>query len=449
MRRDVLVAIVGRPNVGKSTLFNRLCKQRRAIIDFEEGITRDRKYADVEWDGKKFRIVDTGGLVFNSGDQMDDHIRLQAEIAIQEADFILFLVDGQTGITDFDQRIAKMLSPMRDKTMLVVNKVDNEKIEMEIFDFLRLGFGEPYPIAANSGRNSGNFMDELLAKIPARDVDDFEELIDTSIKVAIVGKPNVGKSSIVNRLVGQDTVIVTDIPGTTRDAIDSKLKYHGQELTLIDTAGLRKKTRVKYGVEYFSAMRTIDTIDRADVILLIVSADEEISVQEKKIASYVKRHYKNLIIVVNKWDLPEKDNHTLKEVSRDILEQLQFVDYAPLLFVSALTGQRVNKILELILKVKDESERRIPTSQLNEFVKTVIDRRPPSHKTGTMLKIYYITQPDTDPPTFIFFCNSPRKISDDYKKFLHNQIRKVFKFEGATIKMIFKGKDANEPDIIY
>jgi GTP-binding protein len=447
--RDVLVAIVGRPNVGKSTLFNRLCKQRRAIIDFEEGITRDRKYADVEWDGKKFRIVDTGGLVFNSQDKMDDHIRLQAEIAIQEADFILFLVDGMTGITDFDQRIARLLKPMHDKTMLVVNKVDNEKIEMDIYEFMKLGFGEPFPIAANSGRNSGNFMDELLTKIPARDVDDFEELVDTSIKVAIVGKPNVGKSSITNRLIGQDTVIVTDIPGTTRDAIDSKLKYHGEEITIIDTAGLRKKTRVKYGVEYFSAMRTIDTIDRADIILLIVSADEEISAQEKKIASYIKRHYKNVIIVVNKWDLPEKDNHTHKEFTLKILEDLQFIKYAPVLFVSALTGQRVNKILELVLKVKEESERRIPTSQLNDFVKKVIERRPPSHKTGALLKIYYITQPDTDPPTFIFFCNSPRKISEDYKRFLHNQIRKVFKFEGATIKLVFKGKDTDDADVIY
>jgi len=447
--RDVLVAIVGRPNVGKSTLFNRLCKQRRAIIDFEEGITRDRKYADVEWDGKKFRIVDTGGLVFNSTDRMDAHIKLQAEIAIQEADFILFLVDGMTGITDFDHRIAKLLNPMRDKTMLVVNKVDNERIEMDIYDFMQLGFGIPFPIAANSGRNSGNFMDELLTKIPARDVDDFEELVDTSIKVAIVGKPNVGKSSITNRLMGQDTVIVTDIPGTTRDAIDSKLKYHGEEITIIDTAGLRKKTRVKYGVEYFSAMRTIDTIDRADIVLLIVSADEEVSTQEKKIASYIKRHYKNVIIVVNKWDLPEKDNHTHKEFTLQILEDLQFIKYAPVLFVSALTGQRVNKILELILSVKEESERRIPTSQLNDFVKKVIERRPPSHKTGAMLKIYYITQPDTDPPTFLFFCNSPRKISEDYKRFLHNQIRKVFKFEGATIKLVFKGKDTNESDVIY
>ncbi len=447
--RDVLVAIVGRPNVGKSTLFNRLCKQRRAIIDFEEGITRDRKYADVEWDGKKFRIVDTGGLVFNSQDKMDDHIRLQAEIAIQEADYILFLVDGMTGVTDFDQRIAKLLQPMHEKTMLVVNKVDNEKIEMEMYEFMKLGFGEPFPIAANSGRNSGNFMDELLSRIPARDVDDFEELVDTSIKVAIVGKPNVGKSSITNRLIGQDTVIVTDIPGTTRDAIDSKLKYHGEEITIIDTAGLRKKTRVKYGVEYFSAMRTIDTIDRADIVLLIVSADEEISTQEKKIASYIKRHYKNVIIVVNKWDLPEKDNHTHKEFTTKVLEDLQFIKYAPVLFVSALTGQRVNKILELILKVKEESERRVATSQLNDFVKKVIERRPPSHKTGALLKIYYITQPDTDPPTFIFFCNSPRKISEDYKRFLHNQIRKVFKFEGATIKMVFKGKDVDEADIIY
>lgn len=447
--RDILVAIVGRPNVGKSTMFNRLCKQRKAIIDFEEGITRDRKYADVEWDGKKFRIVDTGGLVFNSQDKMDHHIRLQAIIAIEEADYILFVVDAKTGLTDYDQRIAKLLNPMRDKTMLVVNKVDNEKDEMEIYDFMQLGLGVPYPIAANSGRNTGNFMDELLSKIPARDVDDFEELVDTSIKVAIVGKPNVGKSSITNRLIGQDTVIVTDIPGTTRDAIDSKLKYHGEEITIIDTAGLRKKARVKYGVEYFSAMRTIDSIDRADVVLLVVSAEEEIAMQEKKIASYIKRHYKNVIIVVNKWDLPEKDNGTFKEYSTKILGDLQFIKYAPVLFVSALTGQRVAKILDLILKVKAESERRITTSQLNEFVKKVIERRPPSHKTGALLRIYYITQPETDPPTFVFFCNSPRKIAEDYKKFLYNQVRKFFKFEGATIKMIFKGKLPDDADVIY
>lgn len=447
--RDVLVAIVGRPNVGKSTLFNRLCKQRKAIIDFEEGITRDRKYASCDWDGKKFRIVDTGGLVFDSEDRMDVHIRQQAELAMSEADYILFVVDAQTGVTDFDARIGKLLNPMRDKTMLVVNKVDNEKVEMDMYEFYSLGFGDPIGIAANSGRNTGTFLDELITKIPARSVDEFEEEIDDSIKVAIVGKPNVGKSSITNKLIGENTVIVTDIPGTTRDAIDSKLTYHGQEITLIDTAGLRKKTRVKYGVEYFSAMRTIDTIDRADIVLLVVSADEEISTQEKKIASYIKRRYKNVIIVVNKWDLPEKDNHTHKAFTEKIMEELQFIKHAPILFVSALTGQRVTRILELILAVKKESEYRIPTSALNDFVSNVIERRPPTHKTGSLLKIYYITQPEVNPPTFIFFCNSPRKISEDYKRFIHNQIRRVFKFEGAAIKLVFKGKDPSEEDLIY
>jgi GTP-binding protein len=447
MRKQV-VAIVGRPNVGKSTLFNRLSRKRTAIIDFEPGITRDRKYEDVAWNGKKFIIIDTGGIVADSDEPMDHLIRMQAELAMDEADWILFLVDAKTGVTDLDMMIGQILGRKREKVMLVVNKVDNEKDELEIYDFMQLGFGEPFPIAANSGRNTGNFLDELLTNMPETMDDDFEEEHD-NLHIAIVGKPNVGKSSITNCLLGEDQLIVSDVPGTTRDSIDSVLKYYGQEYVLVDTAGLRRKSKVKYGVEYFSSMRTIDAIDRADLVILIISADEEISNQEQRIASYVRRRFKDLIVVVNKWDLPEKDNSTLGQFVNKIKEELSFIDYAPILFVSAKTGQRISKIMEKVVEVTEESNKRIPTAQLNEFLEKIVYKHQPSHKTGKRIKIFYLTQAGVHPPTFIFFCNDATLIKDEYKRYLHNQIREEFGFVGATIKLVFKGRKEEDVSVEY
>ncbi|MCD4650826.1 MAG: ribosome biogenesis GTPase Der [Candidatus Cloacimonetes bacterium] len=439
-----IVAIVGRPNVGKSTLFNRLCRKRRAIVDFEEGITRDRKYEQVEWSGRQFMVVDTGGINPYSDDKMDKAVRFQAELSIQEADFILYIVDAHTGVTDIDMEIGRQLSPYRDRVMLVANKVDNEKYMLDLHEFMQLGFGEAFPISASQGRNSGNFLDALLKRIQTDEVDIQIGHPENEIHIAIVGKPNVGKSSIVNRLTGEETVIVTDIPGTTRDSIDSAINYFGKKLVLIDTAGLKKKGRIKYGVEYFSSMRTIDSINRADIVVLVMDGAEEVSVQDKKIASYAHRTYRDIMIVVNKWDLVEKDEKTTKVFKEKIARAMPFLTYAPIVFTSALTNLRMRNILKTMLEVEEQSHRRVSTSMLNKFMEKAVGKNPPFHSTGKYIKFFYVTQPQVHPPKFIFFCNKPELISDQYKRYLHNQLRNEFGFEGATIKLNFRGR--NEQD---
>ena len=437
MKKSV-VAIVGRPNVGKSTLFNRICRKRKAIVDFEEGVTRDRKYEEAEWSGNTFILVDTGGIIPKSVDKIDKAVKFQAEIAIEESDLILFLVDAKVGTTDMDMEVAKILSGHREKVMLVANKVDNEKDELEVYDFLKLGFGDAFPIAANQGRNTGNFLDELITniqKVPANEED------DDSIKIALVGKPNVGKSSLINRIMGEQTTIVTDVPGTTRDSIDLHLNYHQTKMTFIDTAGLRKKKRIQYGVEYFSNMRTIESINRADVVLLILDAMEEISNQDQKIASYAARNYKEIIILVNKWDLVKKDNSSVGEFVSNIKRILPFAQFAPIIFISALTGQRVQKIMDIIQKVEAESKKRIPTSELNKFLEKVTTKFPPTHSSGKHTKIFYCTQVKVHPPTFIFFCNNPKLVTEHYRRYLRNQIREYFKFKGTSIKTLFRQRD--------
>ena len=401
MRRSV-VAIVGRPNVGKSTLFNRLCRNRSAIVDSEEGITRDRKYQVTDWSGYSFVIVDTGGIIPKSDDRIDKAVKFQAEIAIEESDVILFVVDVKTGITDIDNEVAKILSPHREKVILVANKVDNEKDELDVYDFLNLGFGDPFPVAAVHGRNVGNFLDLLISYINKVPEDYQKDADDDSIRVSVVGRPNVGKSSITNKLIGKDINIVTDIPGTTRDSIDSEINHFGRKIIFVDTAGLRKKKRIKYGVEYFSSMRTIESINRSDQVLLVLDADREIGNQDQKIASYAARNFKDLIIIVNKWDLITKDNKTPGEFVEKIKRNLPFALYAPIIFVSALTGQRIRKILDFILEVDAESKKRIPTAELNKFLERTVARFAPSHSSGKHTKIYYLTQVKTHPPTFVF-----------------------------------------------
>ncbi len=440
-----MVSVVGRPNVGKSTLFNRLCRKRSAIVDFEAGITRDRKYEDVEWNGKVFVLVDTGGIVFDSNETMDKKIRHQAILAIDESDLIIFMVDSQTGTTDMDKAIAKILFPHRDKVMLVANKADNDKLEWELYDFLQLGFGDAFPISASQGRNTGNFLDERLSLIPeTRDVDPEAKAANT--RIAVVGKPNVGKSSIVNLLLGDEKQIVTDIPGTTRDAIDSVFRYHGKDYTLIDTAGLRRKTKVTYGVEYFSTMRTVEAVDRADIVVLVLAADEAISQQDVKIASYAKRRLKEIMVVFNKWDLVSKDNSTTGTFIADIHEQMPFLQFAPVQFISAKTGQRINRLMETVVTIEEESQKRIPTSEMNRFMERVVEHRPPTHPKGRLVRIYYMTQAAVKPPTFVFFCNQPGLVTENYRRYLHNQIREMFSFEGVGIRLIFKGRKADDPE---
>ncbi|HPI43017.1 MAG TPA: ribosome biogenesis GTPase Der, partial [Candidatus Cloacimonas acidaminovorans] len=438
--RKYIVSIVGRPNVGKSTLFNRLCRKRSAIVDFEAGITRDRKYEDVEWNGKIFKLVDTGGIVFNSIETIDKMVLHQVMLAIDESDLIIFMVDAQTGTTDIDKEIAKILYPHKDKVMLVANKADNEKYEWEVYDFLQLGFGDVIPISAAQGRNTGDFLDAVIERIPGtQSIFQLEEK-SSATRIAVVGKPNVGKSSIVNLLLGNPKLIVTEIPGTTRDAIDSPFRYHNKDYVLIDTAGLRRKTRVNYGVEYFSTLRTIEAIDRCDIVVLVLTADEELSVQDIKIASYAKRKMKEIMVVYNKWDLIEKETNTINKYLKELHYQMPFLQFAPVLFISAKTTQRIHRIMETVAKIEEESEKRISTAELNRFMEKVIMHRPPTHPSGRHIKIYYITQAAVKPPTFIFFCNTPSLITENYRRYLHNQLREMFKFEGVSIKLIFKGR---------
>jgi len=441
--RKYIVSIVGRPNVGKSTLFNRLSGTRTAIVDYEPGVTRDRKYQDVEWNGRIFKLVDTGGIIFDSNEPIDRMVRHQAELAIDESDAIIFLVDAQTGATDIDLQIARILYPHRDKVMLVANKTDNEKYEFELFEFLQLGFGDAFPIAANAGRNMGNFLDELLLMIPETMAAIDDQPVQIT-RLAVVGKPNVGKSSIINRLLGSDQLIVTDIPGTTRDAIDTVFRYYQQEYMLIDTAGLRRKARINYGVEYFSSMRTIDAVQRSDIVILILAADEPVSVQDIRIASFAVRHHKDIMIVFNKWDLVTKETGTTGKFIKDLHLQMPFMQFAPVHFVSAKTGQRLNRIMESVQKIEAERSRRIPTSELNRFMEQVIDHRPPTHPTGKHIKIYYVTQAAVNPPTFVFICNQPALITENYRRYIHNQIREMFAFSGVNLKLIFRGRSAED-----
>jgi len=441
--RKYIVSIVGRPNVGKSTLFNRLCRKRSAIVDFEPGVTRDRKYEDVDWNGKVFKIVDTGGIVFDSRESIDKMIKHQALLAIEESDLILFMVDAKTGTTDVDMQIARILYPHRDKVMLVANKTDNEKDEFELYDFLQLGFGDALPIAAGGGRNIGQFLDEVLNLIPET-ADDVEEEGDKITRIAVVGRPNVGKSSLINRLIGKDKMIVTEVAGTTRDTIDTHFRYDNKDYILVDTAGIRRKTRVNYGVEYFSVMRAIDAIDRADIVIVVLAADEKVADQDLKIAAYAKRKMKEIIIAYNKWDLPAKDNSTTGKFISELHREMPFLQYAPVLFISAKTGQRISKVMETVKLVEEESNKRIGTSDLNKFMESVVEHRPPTHPSGKHVRIYYITQAAVNPPTFVFFCNQPSLITENYRKYIHNQLREMFSFTGASLRLIFKGRDKAE-----
>ncbi|MCF7919494.1 MAG: ribosome biogenesis GTPase Der [Candidatus Cloacimonetes bacterium] len=443
--RKSIVAIVGRPNVGKSTLFNRICRERSAIVDFEEGITRDRKYQAAEWNGIYFTLVDTGGIVQRSDDKMDMAVRLQAEVAIEQADQIIFLLDLKTGITDIDLEISRILSLHREKVMLVVNKVDNEKDELELYEFMQLGFGEPIGIAAAHGRNCGNFLDELVPLLNPVKEEDVEVPRD-QIKIAIVGKPNVGKSSLINRLLGEEANIVTDIPGTTRDSLDQTLRYHGEDFIFVDTAGLRRKTKIKYGVDYFSSMRTIEAIHESNMVILVLDAQEKVSTQELKIASFAERHKRDVMLLVNKWDLIEKDNKTFGEFVKEIRYEMPFLSYAPVMFVSALTGQRVSHILERVIKIKTNSKKRISTAELNKFLSTTTQRFAPAHSSGKHTKIYYCTQTEVNPPTFVFFCNDEKLITKHYQKFIENQLRATFDLEGVSFRMHFRGRSGEESE---
>jgi len=431
-----LVAIVGRPNVGKSTLFNRIIGHRDAIVDDQPGVTRDRHYADAEWAGKQFTIVDTGGFVPSSEDVFEVAIREQAQIAIEQADVVLFVVDGVSGLLPSEKDIAEILRKSEKPVVLVVNKIDNERRELDLAEFYSLGLGEPIPTSALGGRRMGDLLDVVTRDF----VQEEERDQDPRLKIAIIGKPNVGKSSLVNALLQEDRHIVTQIPGTTRDPIDAILKYYGRELLLIDTAGLRRKSKVKESVEFFSTVRTLRSIDRCDVAVVLLDAQQGLEHQDLRIIETAIAKRRGIVLAVNKWDLIEKDHTTAIHLERALREKLRQYDFVPIIFISALTKQRIYKIIELVQAVDEEQNRRIQTNELNSLLGDDIKSFPPKSRSGKEIKIKYITQVNTKPPVFAFFCNEPKMIEENYRRYLENRIREHFTFRGVPVLLSFKEK---------
>ncbi len=433
-----IVVIVGRPNVGKSTLFNRLVGRKEAIVHDLSGVTRDRNYGEVEWAGKEFQLIDTGGYVPNSPDLFETAIREQVQIAITEADAVLFLVDVKAGLTSFDIEIGRILRSSNKKFFLIVNKVDSEKLEPGAAEFYSLGVDKVYDISAVAGRKIGDLLDDITADMPLVN----EEEDDSSkLKIAVVGRPNVGKSSLTNALLGEDRSIVTNIPGTTRDSIDSILKYYGQEITLIDTAGLRKKKKVEENIEFFSTIRTLRAIAECEVVIILVDAQTGIEKQDQKIIDEAVNRRKSIILAVNKWDLIEKDTNTARQFEVAIKEKMGSIDYIPIVFISALTKQRIYKLIDMAIEIFRERKKQISTSDLNETILPEIERNPPpSTATGKEVKIKYITQAKGSYPVFLFFSNYPKEIPEHYKRYLEKLIRRKYGFTGVTIILSFKTK---------
>lgn len=432
-----IVAIVGRPNVGKSTLFNRLVGKRHAIVDDQSGVTRDRNYGQSEWNGKLFRIIDTGGYVPHSDNLFEVAIREQVELAIEEADSIIFLVDLKTGINPIDHLIIDLLRQSHKKFYVVVNKVDAEVHVAMASEFYALGIDTLYDISAMSGRRTGDLLDDITNDFPEKE--SVEE--DKRLKIAIVGRPNVGKSSLTNALLGTDRSIVTDIPGTTRDSLDSILKYYGEEIVLVDTAGLRKKKKVEESIEFFSNLRTFKAISDSDVTIVMLDATVGFEKQDQKIIDEVIRWRRGLIIAVNKWDLVEKGTNTSRTFELAIKEKLGSIDFAPIVFISALTKQRIFKLIELSKKVQSERVKKIPVNELNDTILSEIEKNPPpASPSGKEVKIKFITQVGEHYPIFLFFSNFPKHIPDHYRRFLEKLIRRIYGFEGVPITISFRQK---------
>ncbi len=437
-----IVAIVGRPNVGKSTLFNIFADSRISIVEDTPGVTRDRLYAEAEWLDRRFTMVDTGGIEMQNTDSIAVSIREQAKIAIQEADVILFVCDARTGITNDDMEVAKLLRQSQKPVILAVNKADTPKQETEAYEFYSLGIGEPYLISASNRLNLGDLLDSIVEHFPKENDDDEEE--DDFIRVAIIGRPNVGKSSIFNDIIGQTRSIVSDVAGTTRDAIDVPVEKDGQKYLFIDTAGMRRKGRVDEPIEKYSVIRTLRAVDRSDVVLMVLNAVEGITEQDKKIAGYAHEAGKGIVIVVNKWDLYEKDNNSTVEFTKNLRKELIFMPYANVVFVSALTHQRISRLPEMIKDAAESNAMRISTSVLNQVITDAVAMNQPPMEKGKRLKILYTTQVKVKPPTFVIFCNEPEIMHFSYQRYLENQLREAFGFMGTPINIIVRGK--NEDD---
>ena len=437
-----ILAIVGRPNVGKSTLFNTLAGEKISIVEDHPGVTRDRIYADVTWLNHSFSMIDTGGIEMDSKDKMLKHMREQADIAIDTADVILFLVDVRQGLVDADFKVADMLRKSGKPVILVVNKVDNfEKYMPDVYEFYNLGIGDPHPISAASKLGIGDMLDAVMELF---DLEKIEEEEDDRPKIAIVGKPNAGKSSLINNLLGENRVIVSDVAGTTRDAIDTEIVYNGTEYVFIDTAGLRRKSKIKENIERYSIIRTVAAIERSDVVILMIDATEGVSEQDAKIAGIAHDRGRGLIIAVNKWDAIEKDNHTVKEYTKKVRDILSFVPYAEIIFISALTGQRTKKIFDLLETVIENHAMRIQTGVLNEILmEAVALQQPPSDK-GKRLKLFYMTQVRTKPPTFVLFVNKKELMHFSYQRYIENRIRDTFGFMGTPIRIFIRERKEKE-----
>lgn len=426
------IAIVGRPNVGKSTIFNRIAGERISIVEDTPGVTRDRIYTTGEWLGREFSIIDTGGI--DLGDEpFMDQIKHQAEIAIDEADVIIFVASGREGITDADELVAKILYRSNKPVILAVNKVDNPEMRNDIYEFYALGLGDPFPVSGSHGLGIGDVLDEAVKHFPNTS----EEEDEDTIKFSLIGRPNVGKSSLINAILGEDRVIVSDIEGTTRDAIDTYFESEeGQKFLMIDTAGMRKRGKVYESTEKYSVMRAMRAIERSDIVLMVLNAEEGIREQDKRVAGYAHEAGRGIIIVVNKWDTVKKDTNTMRDFEAGIRDEFQYLDYAPIIFVSALTKQRLNKLPELIETVSMNQNLRIPSALLNDVVMDAVAINPTPTDKGKRLKIFYATQVAVKPPTFVIFVNEEELMHFSYARFLENQIRKAFTFEGTPIKII-------------
>lgn len=437
-----IVAIVGRPNVGKSTLFNQIGKRRVSIVDDMPGVTRDRIYMDAVWLNHEFTLIDTGGIEILSNDKILSDIRSQAKIAMDEADVIIFVVDGRTGLTSADEDVAKILRGTKKPVIIAVNKIDSIQLDVNTYEFYNLGLGNPIGISASNALNLGDLLDEVVKNFP----DNEKEIRDDDeIRIAVIGRPNVGKSSLVNSLLGEERVIVSDIPGTTRDAIDTHFFKDGTKFTLIDTAGMRRKSKIDEPVERYSIVRSLRAIDRADVVLMLIEAPAGITEQDKKIAGYAHDSGKGCVIVVNKWDIfPDKHDRSTNRFTDKLRDEIGFLQYAPVLYASALTGQRVNRVTELVKFVAEQQSMRIQTSVLNELIRDAIAVNPPPTKKGKQLKIFFMTQADICPPRFVIFVNNPELLHFSYLRFIENRLRESYGFEGTPLKFVVRKR--NEED---
>lgn len=432
------VSIVGRPNVGKSTLFNRLIGRRKAIVHDEYGVTRDRHYGESYWNGRNFTVIDTGGYLPDDPNVISAGIREQVHLAIEESDVILFIVDTESGVNTLDKSVAAILRKENKPVLLVVNKADNEEKTMNATEFYELGFDELYPVSAISGTGSGDLLDKVVELLP-KEVEEPDD--DKTPKIAFVGRPNVGKSSLMNALLKDERCIVTDIPGTTRDAINSQLDFYGKQYTLVDTAGLRKKAKVKENIEFYSTVRTDRSIKEADVVVLLLDAMQGFDEQDKRILREAEKFNKGIVIALNKWDLvPEKDTNLLKEFQEYIHDKVMTLSYVPIISISALTGQRITKVIETADRVIEQRNKKISTPQLNNFIEKILKERALPVKRGKKLKIQYAVQVKSNPPVFKFFMNNPQELPPNYRRFIENKLREEFGFEGVPITMVFRQK---------